>query len=151
MDDERQTTDPLGSRSHSPPSAPRSSLPSIFLLHSVPDIRSLPAAFIAASRLTYPASSKQSGCRSTAIGCNTFGVTNRMYLSRKMIFPVTLLPKTAPASGTIRGPNKNLPTKQSAHPPKNGQARRQSIEPPESNTRVCLGFVSKTFFFQKLL
>ena len=51
--------------------------------------------------------------RGTAINRNTYGLTNRLYLSRRMLFQVTRKQKNTPASsGIIRRPNKNLPTKQ---------------------------------------
>ena len=77
----------------------------------------------------------------TAINHNTYGVTNRLYLSRRMIYRVIRLPKNAPASGVIRRQNENLPTQQRALTSQKGQARRRPVEPPGSSTRVCLDFV----------
>ena len=39
----------------------------------------------------------------------------------------------------------------SRHSPRNGQAHRWPVQPPGPNIRVCLGFVFKTFIYQKLL
>ena len=106
-----------------------------------------PAAFIAASRLTFLVSSKQPGYRETAIDRNTLGMADRLCLSRKMIFQVILLLKNAPILGTIWRPNENIPTKQRDRP-RNGQARRRPVEPPGSNTRVCLIFVHRPSIFR---
>ena len=48
-------------------------------------------------------------------------------------------------------PQNTTPRSSVRHLSRNGQARRRSVEPPGSNTMVCLDFVFKTFIFHKLL
>ena len=111
----------------------------------------IPTVHIASCHRTLTASSNQPGCGETAINRNMFGVTDRLYLSRKMIFPVILLPKTLQPRVPSGAQTKTSAQSNARHVPINGQARRRPVESPRSNTRVCLDFVSKTFIFQKLL
>ena len=57
----------------------------------------------------------------TAINRITYGVTNRLYLSQKLIFQVIRLPKKRSSLGYHLAPKQNHPTKQRA-PPSQEQA-----------------------------
>ena len=143
---------PLDSRSYSSPSPSMESLPSSSSLNGVPWHRFIPAASIAACRLTFAAPSHQPGFGETSIDRNTYGITNFL-TSLENDVQVRRLSKARSILGYHRSVQTNIsPQSNVCHPPRNGQACRRPAQPPGLNTRVCLGFIPKTLFiFQKLL
>ena len=147
----RKKADPLGSRSYSPPSrsveflaikflAPWRSLTSVHPrnFHSL-----VPFDFVFRLPRTSLTAERQ--------GSTENGVTNRWYLSWKIMFQVLRLPKNAPARVPSGTQTKTSAQSNARHSSRTGQARRRPVQPPGSNTRVYLDFVSETFIFQKLL
>ena len=57
--------------------------------------------------------------------------------------------RTALASAIIAASKRAHPIRNACHPPRNGPSRRRPVQPPGSNTRVCLDFVWITLHLQR--
>ena len=122
----------LDSRSYSTPRRSVEFLATNSLLHGVPWHPLIPAASIASCRLTLTAPSNQPGFgKIIAINRNTYGTTNRLSALESDV-QVHRLPKNTLQSQIPSGIQTKTPPQSNArHPPRNGQARRRPVQPPE--------------------
>ena len=145
----RKRVDPLGSISHSPPSAPWSSLLSSSSLHGVPRHSFITIAHIASCRRTLTDPRISLASEGIALSRNTY--ESLVFSFGKWHFKPFLCQKMFRPRVPSGAQTKTSPQSNAYHVPKNGQARRRPVELPGSNTRGCLDFDSKAFIFQKLL
>ena len=111
-----------------------------------------PEAYIASCRLTLTAPSNQPGFGEVDNNPNTTAQRTACLLL-KVMFKSADYQNHASASLKYHpvSKRKTPPQSNACHHPRNEQARRRPVQPPGSNTRVCLDLVSKIFVCQKLL
>ena len=78
----------------------------------------------------------------------TYGLPNRLYFSRENGAQVLRLPKTLRPRIPFQHPNGTPLQSNARRPSRNRRSRRRPVQPTESNTIVCLDFVSMTFLQQ---
>ena len=123
--DVQEMADPFSSRSHSPPSAPWSSLPSSSSLHGVLWHQFTPLLRWPRTIVDGMTFSNQPDCGETTIDRNSYGVNDSPVPLLQEILRVIHPPKNAAASSCALA--KSSPQSNTRHVPKNGQARRRPL------------------------
>ena len=144
----RKKADSLDSRSYLPPNSSLRGVPCCQTPRSMKLLIIRLTLAVSTTSCRHPIQLLLSGFGEIMIYCNNVRRTKLLaLLLENGVEPPPY--KNVPASDTIARFQTNLPRSNARRPSGNGQARRRPVQPPGSNTRVCLDFVSVAFFQQE--